>query len=363
MVEAVPNLPTQYSGYKFKKHSTNPEEALEWSDNIDMPRTIKQDELIIRVKRTDVNPIDISLRNGSMRLMTSFTSDFVLGKDAVGEVVMRGDQVTKFKLGDTVMGFTGEFTRTYGTNAQYALFKEHELCLKPDALDERFAAALPLAITTAYDMFHQHPDVRNVKSVLIHGGSGSVGNMCILLAKHYFNIPQVYTTCHGTDHVRYCQSLGADFVIDYKTQDFEIEVKRDMSSRRDISSTGKIDMILDAVCSSENLRKGYHLLHGDSVYVCIVPPTFADTTTEAFKRAGLMAWDKLLGAITHNPKLNFVIAKSDGDKLQRLVGWFTENKFSEKLRIAEEMPLKDLPRAHRLLETGHVSGKIIIDVD
>ena len=169
-------------------------------------------------------------------LFNAFT--IVVGNDVSGTVVACGSKVSRVKLGDEVLAFSSG-----GGNAEYVLVKEDVCAVKPAALSFVEAASLPVVVTTMVMCFEK-AQIKSEHKVLIHGGSGGTGSWGVLLAKHYYKCAKVFATC-STKNVSYVQSLGADRVIDYTTEQFE-QVCKDEN----------IDVVIDTVgevCSSSNI--------------------------------------------------------------------------------------------------------------
>ncbi|KAG2379408.1 hypothetical protein C9374_007547 [Naegleria lovaniensis] len=201
-----------------------------------------ENEVLVKLKASSVNPVDYKLRKGAMKMLYSLEFPCVLGKDGSGIVEKIGKNVTRFKVGDEVTGrLSGKRTGTY---AEYTCFEQDEIVLKPIELTFQQACAFPLVGCTVLEMFRKHPSLgqvidregklafesgkisdpvpesdENKKEIrmLIIGASGGVGSMAVLIAKsflqRYFNI-KVYAVC-SERNAEFVKSLGADGIIDY----------------------------------------------------------------------------------------------------------------------------------------------------
>ncbi|MDN3586131.1 NADP-dependent oxidoreductase [Pedobacter aquatilis] len=190
------------------------------------------DEILVEVYASGVNPVDGAIRSGENVTLRSFLSlPMTLGWDAAGIVVETGNEVTSFKAGDQVYGvpnFPGD-----GSYAEYCVGKAKQFALKPQSLDFTQAASLPLAALTGWTGLFAHGDVKSGQRVFIQGASGSVGGFAIQFAK----AKGAYIIgMASTDNVEYVKQLGADEVIDYKTQNFE-ELLHDMDVVLEASPT------------------------------------------------------------------------------------------------------------------------------
>src|SRR5581483_4346882 len=137
------------------------------------------------------------------------------GRDVSGVIEKCGAQATLFKVGDEVFGMVGIHGGGY---AEKVAVDQDALAAKPAALDFVHATAIPLAGQTAWQGLFRHGGLKGGQSVLIHGGSGGVGHFAIQFAKA--KGARVLTTV-STNNVKFARELGADVVIDYKTQRFE----------------------------------------------------------------------------------------------------------------------------------------------
>lgn len=179
--------------------------------------TPKADEVIVQVAAIGVNDPDILMRqNGpfpTMPVAMRPTLPHMLGNDFSGKITAIGNQVTKFRVGDHVVGLT-----LHGTYAEYLAINEQEALAKvPQDLDLVPLGGLLLTAMTAWSALVTNGHVAAGQKVLIHGGAGGVGSNAIQLAKAAG--ASVITTAK-TQQYPYLKALGADQVIDYQTEDF-----------------------------------------------------------------------------------------------------------------------------------------------
>ncbi len=182
---------------------------------VDKP-ALHDDSVLIAVHAASINPIDDILRSGAMKDRTPLTFPHVMGYDVSGEVIEVGKDVTRCAVGDEV--FARPNQDDAGAIAEFARVKGSELAIKPKTLSHAEAASVPLAGLTAWQALITRGKLKAGEKVLIHAGSGGVGTFAIQIAKHLG--AHIATTCSGrnADLVR---RLGADVVIDYKTQAFD----------------------------------------------------------------------------------------------------------------------------------------------
>ena len=188
----------------------------------DMPTPeLHEDEVLIEVHAAGVNLLDAKIRSGEFKLILPYRLPLILGHDVAGVVVRVGTRVGQFKPGDEVYARPDDFR--IGAFAEFVPVKEASLALKPKNLTMEEAASIPLVGLTAWQALVEKADLKKGQKVLIQAGSGGVGTFAIQLAKHLG--ATVATTASATN-AALVKSLGADVVIDYKTQDFE-DVLRD----------------------------------------------------------------------------------------------------------------------------------------
>lgn len=205
----------------------------------DVPKPeVKDNEVLIHVRATTVSTGDWRLRSLDLpkgfgpfgRLAIGLTGPRkpILGSELAGVVEATGKTVTRFKVGDEVFAFPGS---KMGGHAEYrAMPEDGNVALKPANLSFGEAAALSFGGSTALDFFRRGK-LASGETVLVNGASGAVGSACVQIAKHLGARVTGVTSAANADLVR---SIGADRVVDYRTQDF--------------TATGdKYDIIVDTV--------------------------------------------------------------------------------------------------------------------
>lgn len=180
---------------------------------------LKDDSVLIEVHAASVNPIDNILRAGYMKDFIPLTFPHVIGYDVSGEVIEVGKDVRNINVGDAV--FARPNQEDAGAIAEFARVKENELAIIPANVNYTDAASVPLAGLTAWQALITKGDLKKGDKVLIHAGSGGVGTYAIQIAKHFGAYVATTTSAKNAELV---ESLGADLVIDYKTQKFEEEL-------------------------------------------------------------------------------------------------------------------------------------------
>ncbi|MDM1071808.1 zinc-dependent alcohol dehydrogenase family protein [Empedobacter brevis] len=208
--------------------------------------SINDDEVLIKVKATSINPIDYKIRGGHLpHLVTSFPA--ILHGDVSGIVEKTGANVPEFKVGDYVYGCIGGVMGIGGALAEYAKADYRLLSKIPKNMDVYEAAAIPLAGITAYEAIFQRADIQPGQKVLIYGGTGGVGHFALQFAKVLG--AEVYATVSSEYQAVTAQKLGADHTINYKEETVEHFVNK--------YTDGKgFDLVFDTI-GNQNLKNSF----------------------------------------------------------------------------------------------------------
>ncbi|WP_099974159.1 NADP-dependent oxidoreductase [Lactobacillus terrae] len=290
--------------------------------DIEIP-DIANDEVLVEVKATSINPIDWKLREGYLSEMIPLDFPIILGWDVSGVITRIGSDVTNFKVGDKILARPDLTNR--GTYAQYTAVKEDKLALLPDNVSFEEGAALPLAGLTAWQGIYDELDVQPGQKVLIQGGAGGVGIIAIQVLKH---IGATVVTTASAKNADFLKELGADQVIDYNTEDFS-EVLSDM------------DAVFDTI-GGDTLDKSYKIL----------------------KPGGKLT--TIAGAVNEDlAKENQVTATSlwlspNGAQLTELVNLVSQGKVKVIIDSVQEFSEDGLKKAHEISESHHAKGKIVV---
>jgi alcohol dehydrogenase len=177
---------------------------------------LRDDDVLVQIHAASVNPLDLKIRDGKLKLVLPYHLPLILGNDLAGVVVRVGSQVRRFKPGDEVYARTE--TDRIGAFAEFISIKEDAVANKPKELTMEEAASNPLVGLTAWQVLVEKANLKRGQKVLIHAGSGGVGTFAIQLAKH---LGAIVATTTGTANLDWVKRLGADTVIDYKKEDFE----------------------------------------------------------------------------------------------------------------------------------------------
>ncbi|MBC8407633.1 NADP-dependent oxidoreductase [bacterium] len=292
---------------------------------LEVPRPqLLADSVLIEVHASSVNPVDGIVQAGYLKEMMPITFPFTMGFDVSGVVLEVGEQVSKFKIGDEV--FSRPNGMQAGTIAEFSVIKEEELALKPSNISHQEAASIPLVGLTAFQAMVTKANLQKGQKILIHAGSGGVGTLAIQIAKHLGAFVATTTSGSNTEMVK---NLGADIVIDYKTQNFEDEIK-------------DYDVVFDMM-GGDIMNRSFKVLKKGGCLVSI--KSFEDTKGLA-KQYGL--------------KFESFFMWPSGEMLRQLAQLISDGAL--KPVIDRTFSIDQLKEAYDYLNTGRAKGKIVIEV-
>jgi NADPH:quinone reductase-like Zn-dependent oxidoreductase len=287
-------------------------------------------EILIHVVAAGVNRVDCLIREGHLEGRFPHHFPLVPGWDVAGVVEELGEGATRFRKGDRVWALAMKPELQWGCYAEYVNISEAQVAHMPAKLLFEEAATVPLAALTAQQCLFARPGLGPNSSVLIHAAAGGVGHFAVQLAK--LTGATVYGTS-GTAKLPFVLGLGATAGFDYTSEDF-------------VSALGRhcpdgVDLVLDAV-GGEVLERSYEVLKPGGRLVSIVDEPSADAAQRR-------------GANAHS-----LLVKPDADQLSHFATLFDMKKLCTKVQKIYE--LSDAAEAHRVLEEGHVQGKLVLNI-
>ena len=202
---------------QFKRYGGS--DVVEISQTTSTPN-LAAGNVLVEIKAAGINPIDWKIREGYMQQMIPIQFPSTLGMDFSGVIKQVGEGVTSsdFKQGDEVYGQAGVTNGGSGAFAELALANVDHVAHKPKRLNHLEAAALPLVGVSAWQALVENIGLSKDQKILIHGGAGGIGSISIQLAK---KLGAYIATTVSTNDKQFVDKLGADEIIDYKTQAFE----------------------------------------------------------------------------------------------------------------------------------------------
>lgn len=284
---------------------------------------VGDDDVLIRVVGTSVNPVDWKIREGHLKTMISYTMPFTPGWDVSGVVEAIGRRAVKFKVGDSV--FSRPDIARDGTYAEFVSVRESEIARKPSTVSHMEAGVLPLAGLAAWESLVNVAKVGPGQRVLVHAAAGGVGSIAVQLAKARGAF--VVGTASASNRAL-VESLGVDEFIDYKTQ-------------RLADATQGIDVVFDTVGGAAQ-EESWAVMAAGGIQVSIVSKPSGQLAAEMGLRSA------------------FVFIKPDAIALQEMAALVDAGKL--RPIVGAEFALEDIKRAHALSERGHSVGKIALYV-
>src|SRR6202040_3870146 len=221
--------------------------------------TIARDEILVKIKSTAVNHIDIVKASGTVRQILPIDLPWIPGHEFSGVVEQMGSDVAVYVPGDAVFGVSG-----MGAYAEYLAVKPATVTRKPFNLSFEEAASVPVAAETAWQGIFTHGHLEKGQTILIHGGAGAVGAYAVQLASHAG--ATVIATVTGDDEA-YLNSIGASRVIDYREEQFE-KVLRE-----------KVDVVFDLVGGDAQKRSFLVLKEGGHLVAAVQPVSQEEAAT------------------------------------------------------------------------------------
>ena len=308
---------------------------------------LHDDDVLVQIYAASVNPVDLKIRDGKLKLVLPYRLPFALGNDLAGAVVRVGYGVRRFKPGDEV--YARPDKDRMGAFAEFISIKEDAVANKPKQLTMEEAASIPLVGLTAWQALIERAHLQRGQKVLIHAGSGGVGTSAIQLAKH---VGAIVATTTSTANLEWVKRLGADIVIDYKTDDFET-ILRDY------------DAVLDTL-GGETLEKSLRVLRPGGKLISISGPPDPDFAKEigATWIVGLamrlLSYRIRRSAKRHHVSYSFLFMRPSGDQL-REIGSLIDSGAIRPV-VDRVFPFESTKEALAYVEKGRAKGKVIVKV-
>ncbi|MCP4327804.1 MAG: NADP-dependent oxidoreductase [Alphaproteobacteria bacterium] len=291
---------------------------------------LEDGHLLIDVHCAGVNPIDWKARSGAYTKIFGHQFPIVAGFDYSGTVQAVGRGVSGFAAGDRVNGMNLGSTMRHGTYAEVTLVPAEAACHIPDDLSFEAAAAIPTGALTADQSLIDFGGLAAGQSVLIQAGAGGVGSLAIQLAKQ--RGATVLTTARAGD-LDYVLNLGADYVVDFESQDF-VQIAREHFPQG-------LDLVVDMI-GGETLARGYETLRkGGRMALLVSQP---DPSVD--EKFGIHS--------------EFVFTVSNVKRLSELTAMLVRGAI--KLPEIKSMAIEDAAKAQIESEAGNVRGKLILKV-
>ncbi len=308
----------------------------------------KENEVLVQIHAAGVNLLDSLIKTGEFKLFLPYKTPIINGHDMAGTVVKVGSDVKNFKVGDEVYSRVGDYR--IGTFAEYIAVNESDLAIKPKNLTMEEAASIPLVGLTSWQALVEIGKLKKGQKVFIQAGSGGVGTFAIQLAKH---LGAFVATTTSTTNIDLVKSLGADLVIDYKTEDFEAKLK-------------DYDLVLHSNRDPKILEKSLRILKSGGQLISLVGPP----TPEFAEEIGSPWYIKLITTLISSSakkkakKLNttfkFLFMRAEGSQLEQITQFIESGVI--KPVIDKVFPFEQTNDAMAYVESGHTKGKVVIKI-
>ena len=286
-------------------------------------------KILVNVKAAGVNPADWKIREGYFQQMAPLQFPSTLGADFSGIIKQLGEGVSNsgLKQGDEVYGqASAVFSGGSGAFAELALVDKDRIAHKPRTLTHIEAAGLPTVGVSAWQGLIENIGLSKDKKILIHGGAGGIGSIAVQLAKQ---LGAYIATTVSTNDGQYVQELGANQVIDYKTENFE-DILHDY------------DAVFDTV-GGDTYKRSFKVLKKGSG---IITSMLEQPNSELMDRYGVKAFVQFTQA---NRQL-----------LTKLAEWVDQNNI--KVNIDKTFSIDEAADALDYQRDVHPRGKVVITV-
>jgi NADPH:quinone reductase-like Zn-dependent oxidoreductase len=299
-------------------------EVIEINQSTSEP-TVSSGKVLVIIKAAGINPADWKIREGGLQQLVSLQFPSTLGVDFSGVIKQIGEGISPsdFKQGDEVYGQAGVINGGSGAFAEMALANTESIANKPKRLSHAEAAGLPLVGVSAWQALVENIGLSKGQKILIHGGAGGIGSIAIQLAKYLG--ADVATTVSANDK-QFVQELGADVIIDYKTQTFE-DLLHDY------------DAVFDTV-GGETYRRSFKVIKKGGVIVSMLE----QPNSELMNQYGV--------------KAIFQFTQADRERLTKLAQWVDQNNI--RVNVEKTFSLDEAGKALDYQKDVHPRGKVVL---
>jgi NADPH:quinone reductase-like Zn-dependent oxidoreductase len=307
---------------------------------------ICDNEVLVKVKVAAVNPLEMLIITGSVKLIQDYELPLTLGNELTGVIEKIGKNVRGFKVGDAI--YSRLPLTKIGAFAEYAAISADAIGHLPANLNFVTGAAAPLTGLTAYQGLHEELEAKVGETVFIPGGSGSFGQMAIPIAKAM----GLKVVVSGNTRAReQTLAIGADRYIDYTTENYW-EILSDIDYVIDALGPNEFEHELSIIKTGGRLlslktgpNKRFAIEHG-----------FPGWKQKLFSIAGAKYDNK---AKKKGVQYRFIFVRSDGVQLEKLTKIIEENKIVPAVDPTE-FRIEDINKALNLVAQGHTKGKVVI---
>src|SRR6266536_1956174 len=292
---------------------------------------LREDDVLGQIHAAGINLLDSKIRDGEFKRFLPYRFPLILGNEVAGVVVRVGSRVQRFKPGDEVYARPDD--DRIGAFAECIAIQEDAVAKKPTNLTMEEAASIPLVGLTAWQALIERANLKRGQKVLIHAGSGGVGTFAIQLAKH---LGAIVATTTSTANLDWVKRLGADIVVDYRTDVFD-------------------------TLGGEALEKSLRVLKTGGKLISIAGPPDPDFAKDMGASWILRQVTRLLSysirkkAKRHGVSYSFLLMRSSGDQLRQISSLIDSGAIRPV--VERVFPFESTKEALSYVEKGRAKGK------
>jgi len=308
---------------------------------------VGDNDVLVQIHAAGVNLVDVKISAGEFKIIVPYRFPLVLGSDVAGVVVEVGSRVRRFKPGDEV--YARPDTTRMGTFAEFIAMSEDDVAIKPKALTMAEAASIPLVGLTAWQALVEKANLKPGQRVFIQAGTGGVGTFAIQLAKH---LGATVATTASAANFDMLKGLGADVLIDYKTEDFETRLH-------------DYDVVLHSQ-DAKTLDKSLRVLKPGGTLISISGPPDPAFTEEIGARwfvkpiMSVLSFGARRKAKRLNVTYSFLFMRANGNQLSRITSLIDEGVI--RPIVDKVYPFESTKEALDYVEKGRAKGKVVVKV-
>jgi NADPH:quinone reductase-like Zn-dependent oxidoreductase len=308
---------------------------------------VGDDDVLVQIHAAGVNLLDAKIADGEFKLFLPYRFPLVLGNDVAGVVVRVGSRVRGFKAGDEV--YARPDKDRIGTFAEFIAMDEDDVAVKPKDLTMEEAASIPLVGLTAWQALVEMAELKPGQEVFIQAGTGGVGTFAIQLAKH---LGATVATTASAANFELVKALGADVLIDYKTEDFETMLHG-------------YDVVLHSQ-DSKTLDKSLRVLKPGGTLISISgppDPAFADEIGVHWYVKQIMhvlSFGARRKAKRRNVTFSFLFMRANGAQLSQITSLIDQGVIRPV--VERVFPFESTQEAVDYVEKGRAKGKVVVKV-
>ncbi|KAA9346446.1 NADP-dependent oxidoreductase [Larkinella humicola] len=308
---------------------------------------LRENDVLVKIHAAGVNLLDSKIKAGEFKAMLPYKLPLIMGHDVAGVVVEVGVKVKKIKVGDKIYARPADYR--IGTFAEFIAIDEADVAIMPASLSMEEAASIPLVGLTAWQALVEKGNLKKGQKVFIQAGSGGVGTFAIQLAKH---LGATVATTTSAANLELVKSLGADVIIDYKTQDFE-------------SILSQYDLVLNSQ-DAATLEKSLRVLRPGGKLISIAGPPDPE-----FAREIGLNWllNMVMFFLSYTTKrkakalgvtYSFLFMRADGNQLAKITRLIDDQIIRPVMD--KVFPFNEANEALAYVESGRAKGKVVINV-